>query len=145
MKIDTVIRWTFVLSLIVAALAAPARAHMAEAGGLSIIHPWASPGVSEALVHPTLANDSEEDLEIVGASSSAAETVRFVLAGAAVDRVRLAAGEVLASPDLVLALEGLVRPLTEGGHIELTLELGDGRSVAFHVVVGETSAMRETQ
>lgn len=63
-----------------ALLAAPAvAAHMQQAGGLRIIHPWATPGSGTSRVHPTLVNEGEGAIDLVSATTPAARVARLRL------------------------------------------------------------------
>lgn len=122
-------------------IALPAAAHMQQVGDLQIIHPWAAPGAQQSSVHPTIVNEGESAVEIVGASTPAAGSAVLRSNGEAVSRLGVAAGVTLTPDDFSIELQGLTVPLPEGAHFPMTLELGDGRTVTFHVVVGESSTM----
>lgn len=138
-----------ILRTIVAAaalLAAPAvLAHMQQAGDLQIIHPWATPGSGASRVNPTLVNEGEGAIDIVGASTPAAGAARLRLEDVPVATLSVPPGVTLTPDELVIELDALTAPLAEGAHFPLTLELTDGRNITFHVVVGERSPMLEMQ
>ena len=124
---------------------ASASAHGLDAGGVQIIHPWATPGASSSRVHPTIANDGAARIVIVSAESPVAARVILILDGAPVRELAIPAGEVLTPDMLAFQLDRLVSPLSENQHFPLTIILSDGRRITFHVVVGETATMPEIE
>lgn len=120
-------------------------AHTQQAGDLQIIHPWATPGSVESRAHPTLVNDGEDAIDIVGATTPAARTARLRLEDVLVTSLSVPPGVTLTPDELVIEFGQLAAPLAEGAHFPLTLELADGGVITFHVVVGETPTMLEMQ
>jgi copper(I)-binding protein len=126
-------------------IAPTVSAHTQQAGDLQIIHPWATPGSVESRAHPTLVNDGEDAIDIVGATTPAARTARLRLEDVLVTSLSVPPGVTLTPDELVIEFGQLAAPLAEGAHFPLTLELADGGVITFHVVVGETPTMLEMQ
>ena len=91
------------------------------------------------------------DTAIVGAESPVAERVSLhghqmdgdVMRMRPVDRIDMpSGGDVTMAPGgLHIMLMGLVKPLAEGDHFPLSLELADGQTVTSTVMVGGVGAM----
>ncbi len=118
-------------------------APMVEKDNVQIIHPWAEPTEgAKARVFPTISNEGDSEIVLVGAASPVADVVEMIVAGRRVDRVSVAGGDVIAftEPNTHFRPLGLSEPLEEGDHFPMLLRLGDGNLIEFHGVIGENTA-----
>ncbi len=128
------------IALLLAALAVPAAAqengHVAEAGGLRVVHAW-TPATDgpEALVFLEVENRGNAAVTLTGATADAAEDATLVghaLAGGESTWTPLPGvpvepgGDLHLEPDvLAIRLAGLAAPLEEGAQLDVTVLFGD--------------------
>lgn len=123
---------------------APGRAHSYTLGDIAIGHVWTppgEPGQNGAPIYGPLFNQGKEAVHLVGASSPAAEQVRFRVEkdGAVTwqDEIVLEPGKPvsLAPWRVHLWLDGLKEPLQQGQSIPLTLDFGHAGKKTVEVLV----------
>jgi copper(I)-binding protein len=124
--------------------AGPVIAHSYTLGDIAIGHVWAppsEPGQTGAPVYGPLFNQGHEAARLVGATSPAAEAVRFRVEKDGVvewpDEIVLQPGKPLSlAPWRVhLWLEGLEQPLEQGAHVPVTLDFGSAGKKTVEVLV----------
>lgn len=115
-----------------------AAAHSASEGALRVIHPWLAPADAGATTtaHPTLRNAGEQPLVITGARTGAADSVRLVRDGRAVDRITLDAGGTLGTDAVALELRGLTVDLPAGKAVPIRLTLDSQPGVTVRFAIG---------
>lgn len=132
----------FAAALAWASATAGARAHTSEHGEIQIIHPWVEPAeTGSTSAHPTIVNDGDAAVALVGVETDAAERVELLRGSDPVDRIEIAAGDVATPEDVTLRLVGLTRPLTHGNHFPAEIVFADGRRITVHFIVGEDATM----
>lgn len=120
------------------------HAHMAGTPDFQVTHPWAETSANGATrAFPTISNDSEKPVAIVGATSPIAKTVKMIVKKQEVERLTVPAGETFGPEEMHFHLVGLSQALHNGGHFPLVLTLDDGKEIEFHVVIGEDTVMPE--
>ena len=136
---------TFVAALAFLALSGQlAQAHMAGTPDFQVTHPWAEASANGATrAFPTISNDGDAPVAIVGAASPIAKTVKMVAKEREVERLTVPAGETLGPEEMHFHIVGLSKVLHIGGHFPLKLRLDSGKEIEFHVVVGEDTIMPE--
>ena len=126
------------------AFGAGAWAHTAKKGNIEIIHPWVEPSEGYSTrTHPTISNDGESPITLVGAETSIADQMLIIHEGLVLDRFMIAAEDVVSfgEDNLHLTLVGLKEPLADGDHFPVTFRFDGGESFEFHMVVGESTMM----
>lgn len=136
----------FAAALAWASATAGARAHTSEHSDIQIIHPWVEPvGTGSTLAHPTIVNDGDAAVAVVGVETDAAQRVELLRGGGPVDRIEIEAGDVATPEEVTLRLVGLTRPLAHGSHFPVEIVFADGRRIAVHFIVGEDATMPEME
>lgn len=134
--------------LMIAMTSAIANAHSYKLGEIAVGHIWAPPtaeGSAGTAVYGAILNQGERPVRLVGASTQAADKVRFRVEQDG--RVRWPESiELLPGNPLSLApwrqhiwLAGLRRPLKGGDAFDLMLDFGDAGSLTVEVVVEEAA------
>lgn len=113
------------------------------------------PGVSNSAVYMQLMNHGDQDVEVVGLSSSVSDSASVhetveedgMLRMRALDVITVPAhGTLELSPGGVhVMLMGLNQPLKEGDSVTLNLQLSDGESISVEVPVKNATAHSENQ
>ncbi len=122
---------------------AGAWAHTIQKGDIQIIHPWVEPSESYSTrTHPTISNEEDDPITLVGAETSIAEQVLIIREGLVLERLVIAGEDVVSFGEdgLYITLVGLKEPLEDGAHFPVTFHF-DGESLEFHMVVGESTMM----
>ena len=125
-----------------------AWAHTAKKGNIEIIHPWAAPSEGfSTRTYPTISNEGENSITLVGAETSIAEQVLIIREGLVLDKFVIAGEDAVSFGDegLHLTLVGLKEPLAEGAHFPVTFRFDSGESIEFHMVVGESTMMPDME
>ena len=130
--------------VIVIGYGAGAWAHTAKMGSIEIIHPWVEPSESySSRAHPTISNEGENPITLIGAETSIAEQMLIIREGLVLDKFVIAGEDVVSFGDdgLHLTLVGLKEPLADGTHFPVTFHFDGAESFEFHMVVGESTMM----
>jgi copper(I)-binding protein/Cu/Ag efflux protein CusF len=140
----TAARITAVAAAIAIPIGANAWAHTAKRGNIEIIHPWVEPSEGYSTrTHPTIWNEGEDPVTLVGAETSIADQMLIIQDGLVLDKFVIAGEDVVSFGDegLHLTLVGLKEPLEEGTHFPVTFRFDGAESIEFHMVVGESTMM----
>jgi hypothetical protein len=130
-------------------------AHLAEAGGLRLVHAWSRATDSDAtLIFVEIENSGDSTRSLVGGGSphaAAAEVVGFRLVDGTptyepLPEVPIAPGaEMSLSPDgLALRLTGLDTALDEGGSLPVTFAFDDGLEIRATAQIEASTATRHS-
>jgi copper(I)-binding protein len=130
-------------------------AHLAEAGGLRLVHAWSRATDSdETLVFVEIANTGESTRSLIGGGSPhavAAEVVGFRLVDGTptyqpLPEVPIAPGAemTLAPEGLALRLTGLDAALDEGGALPVTFAFDDGLEIQATAQIEASNATRHS-
>lgn len=121
-----------------------AGAHTLDTGWLQVIHPWveASKG-GDSLAHPTIVNDGEEEIVLLGADTPMAERVDILVDDRIVRQLTIPAEDsvVFDGEPFSLAMIGLKGPLIEGDNFPFRLHFCGHTTIDAHMVVGEATMM----